>query len=140
MKRPSKKVDFETVRKKAFGNLVDEIKENLMCENCELYKEVKRISSVSNEELLSDLMDDEKVDEPVTLERAYDNYEEKIESVTLIGLCTDICVISNALLIKANFPEKTVAVDSSCCAGVTPASHQNALEAMKVCQVEIENE
>ena len=78
MKRPSKKVDFETVRKKAFGNLVDEIKENLMCENCELYKEVKRISSIPSDDLLYDMMVDEKVkpEEPVTIEKAYDNYED----------------------------------------------------------------
>ena len=59
------------------------------------------------------------------------------ESVTLIGLCTDICVISNAMLIKANLPEVKIAVAESCCAGVTPESHANALEAMKMCQIEI---
>jgi len=59
------------------------------------------------------------------------------ESVTLVGLCTDICVISNALLIKAFMPEVPVRVDSSCCAGVTPESHRNALEAMRMCQIEI---
>lgn len=58
-------------------------------------------------------------------------------SVELVGLCTDICVISNALLIKAFLPELPVFVDSSCCAGVTPESHENALNAMKMCQVEI---
>ncbi len=61
-------------------------------------------------------------------------------SVTLIGLCTDICVISNALIIKAFLPETKVSVDASCCAGVTPESHLRALEAMKACQVEIINE
>lgn len=77
MKRPSKKVDFETVRKKAFGNLTDEIKDNLMCENCELYKEVKRISAISSDDLLYDMMvDDDKPEEPVTIEKAYDNYED----------------------------------------------------------------
>lgn len=60
-----------------------------------------------------------------------------LEEVELIGLCTDICVISNAMLIKAAFPEITVRVDSSCCAGVTPASHENALNAMKMCQIEV---
>lgn len=60
-----------------------------------------------------------------------------LESVTLVGLCTDICVISNALVIKAFLPEVTVAVNADCCAGVTPESHKNALEAMKMCQVEI---
>ncbi len=61
----------------------------------------------------------------------------KINEVELIGLCTDICVLSNAILLKAAEPELKVSVDASCCAGVTPQSHQNALEAMKMCQVEI---
>ena len=62
---------------------------------------------------------------------------EGIESVELVGLCTDICVISNAMIIKAKLPEIKVSVDSQCCAGVTPGSHNNALEAMKMCQIEI---
>lgn len=62
---------------------------------------------------------------------------EPIESITLVGLCTDICVISNAMLIKAFLPEVKICVDSSCCAGVTPESHQRALDAMKACQIEI---
>ncbi len=61
----------------------------------------------------------------------------ELEQVTLIGLCTDICVISNALLIKAYLPEVSVSVVEACCAGVTPQSHKNALEAMKMCQIEI---
>jgi len=59
------------------------------------------------------------------------------DEVELVGLCTDICVISNALLIKAAYPEMKVSVDAQCCAGVTPESHANALDAMKMCQVEI---
>ncbi len=62
---------------------------------------------------------------------------DSLESVTLVGLCTDICVISNAMLIKAYLPEVRICVDASCCAGVTPESHKNALEAMKMCQIEI---
>ncbi len=61
----------------------------------------------------------------------------EIESITLVGLCTDICVISNALILKASFPETPVEVDASCCAGVTPESHENALRAMQSCQVKI---
>ena len=60
-----------------------------------------------------------------------------IEEIEVIGLCTDICVISNALLIKAFLPEVPISVDASCCAGVTPQSHKNALEAMKMCQIRI---
>ena len=66
--------------------------------------------------------------------------EEKIASVTLVGLCTDICVISNALLVKAFLPEVPITVDAACCAGVTPQSHLNALEAMKMCQITVEKE
>ena len=60
-----------------------------------------------------------------------------IDSLEFVGLCTDICVISNVLLLKAKMPEVPISVDSSCCAGVTPQSHSNALEAMKMCQIEI---
>ena len=65
------------------------------------------------------------------------NREEAIESITLIGLCTDICVISNAFVIKAFLPETPIIVDAACCAGVTPESHARALEAMKVCQIAV---
>lgn len=58
-------------------------------------------------------------------------------NVELVGLCTDICVISNALLIKAYLPETLVSVDSACCAGVTPESHENALSAMRMCQIKV---
>ncbi len=64
--------------------------------------------------------------------------KESIESITFVGLCTDICVISNVMLAKAFLPEVPLIVDASCCAGVTPQNHQNALEAMKVCQVKVE--
>ena len=65
----------------------------------------------------------------------------KIEAdeIELVGLCTDICVISNAMILKAAFPEAILAVDASCCAGVTPESHATALAAMKMCQIEIRN-
>lgn len=69
-----------------------------------------------------------------------ENAKETIEEIELCGLCTDICVISNALVIKANLTEVPVAVDASCCAGVTPESHKNALAAMKMCQVMVRNE
>lgn len=63
--------------------------------------------------------------------------ESGIESVTLIGVCTDICVISNALYLKMVLPEIRIIVDSECCAGTSVNAHKNALEAMKICQVEI---
>ena len=61
------------------------------------------------------------------------------EEIVFVGLCTDICVISNAILAKAFFPEVKITVDAACCAGVTPESHENALRAMKMCQINIEN-
>ena len=66
--------------------------------------------------------------------------EEPLEGIELVGLCTDICVISNALLLKAFLPEVPISVDAACCAGVTPESHRNALNAMKMCQITICNE
>lgn len=71
----------------------------------------------------------------------YKDWEKySLEEVELIGVCTDICVVSNALLIKAIYPEIKVTVDASCCAGVTPESHRAALLTMKMCQVEITGE
>lgn len=58
-------------------------------------------------------------------------------AVELVGLCTDICVVSNALLLKAYLPEVPVSVDSRCCAGVTPESHQAALDTMRSCQIAV---
>ncbi len=68
------------------------------------------------------------------------NQEEEIRSLRFVGLCTDICVISNSLIAKAALPEAEVIVDASACAGVTPDQHQTALDAMKACQITIENE
>jgi len=65
------------------------------------------------------------------------NYNPDELEIQLIGLCTDICVVSNALLMKANFLETKVTVDASCCAGVTPDSHNAALTTMKMCQVQV---
>lgn len=58
----------------------------------------------------------------------------------LVGLCTDICVVSNALLLKAMMPEVPISVDASCCAGVTPESHAHALATMKACQIHVTGE
>ncbi len=74
------------------------------------------------------------VDLPKLIKKAAGGEEFTLE---LIGLCTDICVISNALLLKASFPEVPIAVDEKCCAGVTPAKHDAAIETMKSCQIDI---
>lgn len=65
------------------------------------------------------------------------SFEDRIE---LVGVCTDICVISNALVLRSMFPKATIAVDASCCAGTTPEAHEAALLVMKSCQIEITNE
>jgi len=62
---------------------------------------------------------------------------DKINSITIVGLCTDICVISNALIIKSKFPEIKLKCIENCCAGVTPEKHNAAIEVMKSCQVEV---
>ena len=69
------------------------------------------------------------------LKKVYD--QGQLESCELIGLCTDICVISNALLIKAAMPELPIYVDPTCCAGVTVEKHQAALKVMESCQIHI---
>ena len=67
-------------------------------------------------------------------------YEEgRLEGVELCGLCTDICVVSNALLLKAAMPELPISVDAACCAGVTPEKHRAALEVMRSCQIDVRN-
>lgn len=62
---------------------------------------------------------------------------EKLEHVEMVGLCTDICVVSNALIIKAAFPDAELKVDAGCCAGVTPQTHDAAIATMRMCQIDI---
>ena len=79
------------------------------------------------------------------MDTVWRNRDEAVETngtsyagnATFVGLCTDICVISNALLIKAALPEVPIIVDAACCAGVTPESHETALKAMKACQINV---
>lgn len=73
-------------------------------------------------------------------ERWKDVFAKNIEYIELCGVCTDICVVSNALILKAAYPEAYITVDANCCAGVTPEKHKAALEAMKSCQIVILNE
>ena len=63
--------------------------------------------------------------------------ERSFDKIELVGLCTDICVVSNALILKAQFPEAEITVDASCCAGVTPETHNAALATMKMCQINV---
>ena len=78
---------------------------------------------------------------PVVLKPTFGNLHWKtwfdFEEIELVGLCTDICVVSNALILKAMFPEIEITVDASCCAGVTPETHKAALQTMKMCQINV---
>ena len=77
------------------------------------------------------------IDLPFVLAEENEMDDAEIE---LVGLCTDICVVSNALILKANYPDTDIYVDSSCCAGVTPEKHQAALETMRSCQIIVRGE
>lgn len=76
----------------------------------------------------------------LNLGRMFEDYNDSELELTLVGTCTDICVISNALILKAQLPEAKIIVDASCCAGLTPEKHKAALEVMKSCQIEVVNE
>lgn len=65
---------------------------------------------------------------------------DPFESITIVGLCTDICVVSNALILRAFFPDVPIICDASCCAGTTPENHKAALKVMKSCLIDIVNE
>ena len=96
--------------------------------------------------LLEELRKTEAIDKPCfgSVELAHilsqENKKQPIDKVCFVGLCTDICVISNAMIVKSALPEIDIEVDASCCAGVTVQSHLNALEAMKMCQIAVINE
>lgn len=67
----------------------------------------------------------------------YDKFRGAPIQIELLGLCTDICVVSNALILRAAFPNAPMVVDARCCAGVTPQTHEAALQTMKSCQIDV---
>ena len=69
----------------------------------------------------------------------YGHLECKYDEIEIIGLCTDICVISNALMLRSIFPEVEIVVDASCCAGTSRALHESALNVMESCQIKVVN-
>ena len=77
----------------------------------------------------------EIIDKPSFGWTGWDKME--FDEIEIVGLCTDICVVSNALILKATFPDAKISVDASCCAGVTPESHVAALTTMKMCQIDV---
>lgn len=92
-----------------------------------------------HDEIQALVQDSPVIDKPsfgsVELAEYLSSLDNAPESIELVGLCTDICVISNAMILKAYLPEVPIFVDASCCAGVTPQSHENALSAMRMCQI-----
>ena len=78
----------------------------------------------------------EYIDKPTFGWLNWNGFDEKDE-LELIGVCTDICVVSNAIILKAKYPETVISVDADCCAGVTPEKHKAALETMKSCQIDV---
>lgn len=90
---------------------------------------------------ISDMLDTDGcriIDKPSFGYTKWDEFD--FESIELVGLCTDICVVSNALILKALFPCAEIRADASCCAGVTPATHSAAIQTMKMCQIDITGE
>ncbi len=89
--------------------------------------------------LVNDLVVEKITFGSVDLPKIIAKLNEKNEEleINLVGLCTDICVISNAMILKATYPQAIINVIENCCAGVTPQTHTNALEAMKMCQINI---
>jgi len=79
------------------------------------------------------------VDLPGVVKKAAEKLNDRVDEIELVGLCTDVCVISNALMLKANFPNIPIFVDAACCAGVTPAGHDTAIAAMESCQIHMRN-
>ena len=90
---------------------------------------------------IPDEIDDKEcmhIDKPNFGWTGWNNIDMKdIDEIELVGLCTDICVVSNALILKATYPELKFTVDAGCCAGVTPESHKAALMTMKMCQIDV---
>lgn len=82
-----------------------------------------------------DIPDAVHIDKPSFGYTQWDKFS--FDKIELVGLCTDICVVSNALILKAFFPNSEISVDSNCCAGVTPETHNAALETMKMCQIDV---
>ncbi len=122
--------EYQTIEKPAFGSveLVGAIEDML----------AQKQAGTSYRKLNNDSTNnvDEKINKE--LNKTPDKMlPGNLAEIELIGLCTDICVVSNALLLKTYFPELAIRVDASCCAGVTPQTHQAALETMKMCQIDV---
>lgn len=103
-------------------------------EGWQIRKEVKEVL----EQVKAEIIDKPTFGSEVLAERIAGKVGQEEAEIEFVGLCTDICVVSNALLVKTKLPETVIKVDAKCCAGVTPESHEAALLTMKMCQVEVE--
>lgn len=100
--------------------------------------EIRDEVSKALEQVKGEIIDKPAFGSELLAEKLAQTAEEEELEIELAGLCTDICVVSNGLLLKAKLPEAVIKVDASCCAGVTPQSHEAALLTMKMCQIEIQ--
>lgn len=114
-------------------DLIPELEELLMCEKGEIYPLAEINKQTFGYEHWKAI-----IDAVIFANRVYQKDEEL--EIELCGVCTDICVISNALALRMFYPNTKIIVDASCCAGVTPEKHAAALEVMKSCQIEVINE
>jgi len=110
------------------SNIVEELTKHV-----DIYDEYRRPKIVAKDTFGAEEL-------PKTMKNIIPFYKSHDYECTFIGVCTDICVISNALLLKAHYPEMRIVVDAACCAGTTPEKHRMALEVMKSCQIDILNE
>lgn len=111
---------------------------NLPVEHCIMGTDGWRISSEIGDVSRYPIVDKLSFGYPYwdTILRLIDEYGRGYD-IEIVGLCSDVCVVSNALILKATYPEANITVDATCCAGVTPESHKAALTTMKMCQINV---
>jgi nicotinamidase-related amidase len=108
--------------------------------NTEGWNLIKELNEYSEKGIIVDKYTFGSTILPIQIDNLANEFGNIIEEIEIVGYCTDICVISNALIIRAHFPNIPITVDASCCAGVTPEKHKAALEVMKSCQIDVINE
>lgn len=144
--------DYKTIEKGTFGStaLAEEIRRIVSSAETEQKKtnqeeinhektnrEEINHEKTNQEEINQEKTNQEKVKQKETKREEPDQPDRAGLEIECFGLCTDICVVSNVLLLKANFPEAKITVRADCCAGVTPETHAAALRTMEMCQIEI---